>query len=327
MSLGWADNVLLAVGPIGIMTIVVSAVRVRGTRRLRALVGRSRESKATGELELLTSTSEDVCEMWNGNEVVRAIGVPHTKEEIIRYPPTDIPGILIEIILVFVGLFLCSHIIEGSVTEFDPFECRKTIPQSADEPEVLCDEQTIRVIHLQPEVRVGNQLFSPYLIGSRQDAQRYKNSRRNDRDYSLIVSIATLTTTVGYLGQFISLLALYWSVTLLSLGTTLFMSAVHLWVRRGTANPIQSIALPRSHPMEWAALYIDHQISAALAQGKSSNEWYDADLMGYSLRAHENGLLPFATSFFPHFEVVTGGFPYSALGLGITETTNFPILF
>lgn len=40
MSLGWADNILLAVGPFGILTIVVSAIRVSGVRWLRALVGR-----------------------------------------------------------------------------------------------------------------------------------------------------------------------------------------------------------------------------------------------------------------------------------------------
>lgn len=40
MSLGWADNVLLSMGPLGILTIVVSAIRVGGVRRLKALVGR-----------------------------------------------------------------------------------------------------------------------------------------------------------------------------------------------------------------------------------------------------------------------------------------------
>ena len=41
MSLGWEDNVLLAMGPLGILTIIVSAIRVGGVRRLKALVGRS----------------------------------------------------------------------------------------------------------------------------------------------------------------------------------------------------------------------------------------------------------------------------------------------
>jgi hypothetical protein len=40
MSMGWADNVLLAMGPLGVITIVVSAIRVGGDKRLRALIGR-----------------------------------------------------------------------------------------------------------------------------------------------------------------------------------------------------------------------------------------------------------------------------------------------
>lgn len=41
MSLGWADHILLAMGPLGIITIVVSAIRVSGPRKLKAIVGRS----------------------------------------------------------------------------------------------------------------------------------------------------------------------------------------------------------------------------------------------------------------------------------------------
>ena len=40
MSMGWEDNILLAMGPLGILTVIVSAIRVGGVRRLKALVGR-----------------------------------------------------------------------------------------------------------------------------------------------------------------------------------------------------------------------------------------------------------------------------------------------
>lgn len=40
MSLGWADNLLLAMGPLGIITVIVSAIRVGRVRILKALVGR-----------------------------------------------------------------------------------------------------------------------------------------------------------------------------------------------------------------------------------------------------------------------------------------------
>ncbi|KAF7563158.1 hypothetical protein G7046_g989 [Stylonectria norvegica] len=60
VSLGWADNVLLAAGPVGIMTIMVSTIRVKQ--------------------ELLSSTSENVCELWSGQSVVRMIGNTHLKD-------------------------------------------------------------------------------------------------------------------------------------------------------------------------------------------------------------------------------------------------------
>lgn len=40
LSICWEDNILLAIGPLGIITIVVSAIRVAGWQSLRALVGR-----------------------------------------------------------------------------------------------------------------------------------------------------------------------------------------------------------------------------------------------------------------------------------------------
>ncbi|KAK4226433.1 hypothetical protein QBC38DRAFT_231110 [Podospora fimiseda] len=76
LSLCWADNILLAMGPIGIFTIVVSAIRVGGGPMLKAIVGRDRKEKALVEQELLSSTSDEVCEMWNGSSIVRTRGKP-----------------------------------------------------------------------------------------------------------------------------------------------------------------------------------------------------------------------------------------------------------
>ncbi|KAF4816632.1 hypothetical protein CGCSCA5_v006383 [Colletotrichum siamense] len=76
LSMGWADNVLLAMGPLGIITILMSAIRIGGGRKLKSLVGRAREPQAVAEQELLSSTSANVCELWNGQQVVRIIGEP-----------------------------------------------------------------------------------------------------------------------------------------------------------------------------------------------------------------------------------------------------------
>ncbi|KAK7216378.1 hypothetical protein V2G26_004381 [Clonostachys chloroleuca] len=40
-SMGWADNLILAMGPLGIITIIISAIRVGGPKWLKALVGRA----------------------------------------------------------------------------------------------------------------------------------------------------------------------------------------------------------------------------------------------------------------------------------------------
>lgn len=40
IGMGWADNVLLAMGPLGIMTTIVSAIRVGRVTKLKAMVGR-----------------------------------------------------------------------------------------------------------------------------------------------------------------------------------------------------------------------------------------------------------------------------------------------
>lgn len=75
-SLTWIDNFIFALAPLGIITAMVSAVRVAGGPRLRSLIGRAKESRGTVEAELMSSTSSDVCELWNGQGVVRVPGCP-----------------------------------------------------------------------------------------------------------------------------------------------------------------------------------------------------------------------------------------------------------
>ncbi|KAK4232577.1 hypothetical protein QBC38DRAFT_514249 [Podospora fimiseda] len=72
----WQECVIFACAPLGLLTAVVSAIRVGGPRWLKAIVGRARETDATVELELLSSTSPDVCELWNGVGMVRIVGTP-----------------------------------------------------------------------------------------------------------------------------------------------------------------------------------------------------------------------------------------------------------
>ncbi|KAF3802330.1 hypothetical protein GCG54_00003789 [Colletotrichum gloeosporioides] len=89
-SLGWADNILLAVAPLGIITIIVSAIRVGGLGFLKALIGRARENLAVAEQELMSSTSTETCELWNGHEVIRCMGSAPVTEFICLLPESGI---------------------------------------------------------------------------------------------------------------------------------------------------------------------------------------------------------------------------------------------
>lgn len=73
-SVGITDNIIFAVAPLRIVTAIVGAIRVGGPRSLRAIIGRARERGADVELELMSSTSTDVCEVCDGSAVVRALG-------------------------------------------------------------------------------------------------------------------------------------------------------------------------------------------------------------------------------------------------------------
>ncbi|KPM38032.1 hypothetical protein AK830_g8536 [Neonectria ditissima] len=73
-ALGWADCVTLAMAPLGIIAIIVSAIRVGGPIWLKAVVGRARENTSTAEMELMSSTSHEVCELYNGKSLVRCQG-------------------------------------------------------------------------------------------------------------------------------------------------------------------------------------------------------------------------------------------------------------
>ena len=69
--MSWLDHIIFAMAPLGIVTAIVAAIRVGGPPWLRAVVGRARENRATVEVEMMSSTSHEVCELWNGQGIVR----------------------------------------------------------------------------------------------------------------------------------------------------------------------------------------------------------------------------------------------------------------
>ncbi|SCN86299.1 uncharacterized protein FFB20_07600 [Fusarium fujikuroi] len=86
-SMGWADCIILAVAPLGIITTIVSAIRVDGPAWLKAIIGRSRENLSAAEMELMSSTSQETCELWNERDVVRCQGKAPVTEFICLAPP------------------------------------------------------------------------------------------------------------------------------------------------------------------------------------------------------------------------------------------------
>jgi len=79
-SMSWLEDVIFAMAPLGIITAIIGAVRVGGPNWLKAVVGRARESGAVAEMELMSSTSHEVCELWNGQAIVRVMGSPDIAE-------------------------------------------------------------------------------------------------------------------------------------------------------------------------------------------------------------------------------------------------------
>ncbi|KAA8894727.1 hypothetical protein FN846DRAFT_785993 [Sphaerosporella brunnea] len=79
-SMGWLDNIVFAMAPLGILTAMVAAIRVGGPSWLKAVIGRARENRATAELELMSSTSHEVGELWNGQTIVRTQGRPEIQQ-------------------------------------------------------------------------------------------------------------------------------------------------------------------------------------------------------------------------------------------------------
>ncbi|KAL2674220.1 hypothetical protein Neosp_012670 [[Neocosmospora] mangrovei] len=73
-SFTWFDHLIFACVPLGIITALSGAIRTRGPRLARSFIGRARENLATVEIGLMSSVSDEVCEMFNGSGVIRTMG-------------------------------------------------------------------------------------------------------------------------------------------------------------------------------------------------------------------------------------------------------------
>ncbi|KAL7787576.1 hypothetical protein V8C43DRAFT_316829 [Trichoderma afarasin] len=88
-SIATIDYFIFAMAPMGILTAIVSAIRVCGSPSLRAFIGRAQEGGGVAEAELCSSTSRDVCELYNNGGIARVFGRPKILE-VVYDPDHDI---------------------------------------------------------------------------------------------------------------------------------------------------------------------------------------------------------------------------------------------
>lgn len=81
------DSVIFAMGPLGVITTIVSLIRVCGTPELKAFIGRAQEGAGQAEVELCSSTGRDICEMFQNGAITRVVGRPKLLQFV--YVPPD----------------------------------------------------------------------------------------------------------------------------------------------------------------------------------------------------------------------------------------------
>ncbi|KAJ5377374.1 uncharacterized protein N7496_004783 [Penicillium cataractarum] len=79
-SISLLDNIIFALSPLGVLTAVVSVIRVCGGSSLRAFIGRAQEGPAEAESELLSCVSESTAELFNEGGISRVFGRPKIVE-------------------------------------------------------------------------------------------------------------------------------------------------------------------------------------------------------------------------------------------------------
>ncbi|EHK41775.1 hypothetical protein TRIATDRAFT_228873, partial [Trichoderma atroviride IMI 206040] len=119
------DYYIFSIAPIGILTAVISAIRVCGSPSLRAFIGRAQEGGGDAEAELCSSTSRDVCELYNNGGIARVFGRPKILEVV--YDPsksTDETA----------GIYPCREFVRKRPDEWTRHD--KSVGDAADESSV-----------------------------------------------------------------------------------------------------------------------------------------------------------------------------------------------
>lgn len=82
-SISFLDNFIFCLAPLGVLTAVVSAIRVCGNSSLRAFIGRGQEDPGSAERELLSCVSDSTAEVFSDFGVSRITGNPAILEVVV----------------------------------------------------------------------------------------------------------------------------------------------------------------------------------------------------------------------------------------------------
>ncbi|QGA22069.1 hypothetical protein EYB26_009783 [Talaromyces marneffei] len=77
------DDFIFALAPLGILTAVVSVIRVCGNSTLRAFIGRAQEDPGSSEREILSCVSDTTAEIFTESGVARITGNPKILEIVV----------------------------------------------------------------------------------------------------------------------------------------------------------------------------------------------------------------------------------------------------
>ncbi|KAH0613684.1 uncharacterized protein H6S33_005570 [Morchella sextelata] len=284
-AMGVVDCIIFAMAPLGLITAAVGVIRIGGAGWLKACIGRAREAYAVPELELLSSTSSEVCELWNGLTLPRGLSEESQKklwsvawfgtalqlavlvfDASITYNPTlkgrfeknglpvvkyAFPLTAIGTVLVVLGMFVSAYVIEDATKE--------------EELEHLRNGRGVemRVMWLQKYENVGDQNFESYAIFAREKRTSIRTSRRREPLFmrsktgdflTRLTTFATIVTLVGFVAQFLGLRAMSWTATIAQLIATVIMTGLRSWLTTaGLSQEPDTCKLPKEYELDWLA--------------------------------------------------------------------------
>ncbi|EER25928.1 ankyrin repeat containing protein [Coccidioides posadasii C735 delta SOWgp] len=274
------DNVIFAAAPLGILTAIVSVIRVCGSPSLRAFIGRAQEGRGIAEVELCSSTSNDILELIydkNNGAFYDSSGSPSkahlfpSREYFQQKKLEAVGGREVDdgdtqnftdedplekeesptsagTVLLVTGMFLCAWLIE-TTTEEKVFKKR------------------VRMYWLQQGGQtIGDQVFDAFAHSA--DLDEYMTSWKREgpitRAREGLVWLAVGSTSVGFVLQFVGLRGLHSFVALFQLGATVIMAIVRAGLRsqrlgEGRNELRDSGSSVNGHELDWFAHRVDRE--------------------------------------------------------------------